>query len=215
MGDIYVSSETNMSHCCVVKSGLSHFAPFVVINTKVMYKSGNSTGMHTKILYCDLKKLNFIDFSNNLASITWPEVIDTEVNDILSLFVRTFSKVVDKHIPLIEKRVKREKQPVISSIYLKIIATEGFSLQNVSLVFLEWHIKTLLQRRNGIYICLMYKERCHSSYVLVSSYIYRKSTSCHWRHNFCNWAHFLPLHKNHTIPDTLKRYKWEKYRKMF
>ena len=76
-----------------------------------MYKSGNSTGMHTKILYRDFKKLNFIDFSNNLASITWPEVIDTEVNDILSLFVCSFSKVVDKHIPLIEKRVKNEKQP--------------------------------------------------------------------------------------------------------
>ena len=55
---IYVSSETNISHCCVVKSGLSdHFAPFVVINTKVMYKNGNSTGMHTKILYRDLKNL--------------------------------------------------------------------------------------------------------------------------------------------------------------
>ena len=76
-----------------------------------MYKSGNSTGMHTKILYRDFKKLNFIDFSNNLASIIWPEVIDTEVNDILSLFVCSFSKVVDKHIPLIEKRVKHEKQP--------------------------------------------------------------------------------------------------------
>ena len=28
---------------------------------------------------------------------------------------------------------------------LKIIATEGFSLQNVSLVSQEWHIKTLLR----------------------------------------------------------------------
>ena len=28
---------------------------------------------------------------------------------------------------------------------LKIIATEGFLLQNVSLVSLEWHIKTLLR----------------------------------------------------------------------
>ena len=52
-----------ISVCCVVRSGLSdHFAPFVVINTNVMYNSGNSTGMHTKMLYRDFKNLNFIDF---------------------------------------------------------------------------------------------------------------------------------------------------------
>ena len=109
---IYVSSETNISHCCVVKSGLSdHFAPFVVIDTEAMYSNGNSAVMHTKILYRNFKKLHFVDFFNNLESITWPEITDTEVNYIISLFVCNFLKVVDKHIPLIEKRVKREKQP--------------------------------------------------------------------------------------------------------
>ena len=46
--------------------------------------------------------------------------------------------------------------PVILSIYLKIIATEGFSLQNVSLVSLEWHIKTLLRWSNGKYTFLSF-----------------------------------------------------------
>ena len=53
---IYVSRETNMRHNDVVKSGHSdQFAPFVVINTNVMYSSGNSAGMHTKILYREFK----------------------------------------------------------------------------------------------------------------------------------------------------------------
>ena len=57
---IYVSSETNISHCCVVKSGLSdHLAPFVVINTEAMYSNGNFAVMHTKILYRNLKKTSF------------------------------------------------------------------------------------------------------------------------------------------------------------
>ena len=35
---------------------------------------------------------------------------------------------------------------------LKIITSEGFSMQNVSLVSLEWHIETWLRLRNGKYI---------------------------------------------------------------
>ena len=45
-----------------------------------------------------------------------------------------------------------EPSPGILLIYLKIIATDGFSLQNVSLLSLEWHIKTLLRWRNGKFI---------------------------------------------------------------
>ena len=112
---IYVSNDLKVVNCTVVKSGLSdHYIPFAVLNTKLTPPSDSMSGQHKLISYRNYKNFDNVKLSNDLMVAKWHDVnlgICDDISIAISSFVSEFTSIVDKHIPLVQKRVKRIKQP--------------------------------------------------------------------------------------------------------
>ena len=112
---IYVSNDLKVVNCTVVKSGLSdHYIPFAVLNTKLTPPSDSMSGQHKLISYRNYKNFDNVKLSNDLMVAKWHDVnlgICDDISIAISSFVSEFISIVDKHIPLVQKRVKRIKQP--------------------------------------------------------------------------------------------------------
>ena len=112
---IYVSNDLKVVNCTVVKSGLSdHYIPFAVLNTKLTPPSDSMSGQHKLISYRNYKNFDNVKLSNDLMVAKWHDVnlgICGDISIAISSFVSEFTSIVDKHIPLVQKRVKRIKQP--------------------------------------------------------------------------------------------------------
>ena len=112
---IYVSNDLKVVNCTVVKSGLSdHYIPFAVLNTKLTPPSDSLSGQHKLISYRNYKNFDNVKLSNDLMVAKWHDVnlgICDDISIAISSFVSEFTSIVDKHIPLVQKRVKRIKQP--------------------------------------------------------------------------------------------------------
>ena len=112
---IYVSNDLKVVNCTVVKSGLSdHYIPFAVLNTKLTPPSDSMSGQHKLISYRNYKNFDNVKLSNDLMVAKWHDVnlgICGDISIAISSFVSEFTSIVDKHIPRVQKRVKRIKQP--------------------------------------------------------------------------------------------------------
>ena len=112
---IYVSNDLKVVNCTVVKSGLSdHYIPFAVLNTKLTPPSDAMSGQRKLISYRNYKNFDNVKLSNDLMVAKWHDVnlgICDDISIAISSFVSEFTSIVDKHIPLVQKRVKRIKQP--------------------------------------------------------------------------------------------------------
>ena len=112
---IYVSNDLKVVNCTVVKSGLSdHYIPFAVLNTKLTPPSDSMSGQHKLISYRNYKNFDNVKLSNDLMVAKWHDVnlgICDDISIAISSFVSESTSIVDKHIPLVQKRVKRIKQP--------------------------------------------------------------------------------------------------------
>ena len=106
---IYCNMEENCSNVSVPSLGLSDHFPifFTRKNNSHVPKS-----QHYSISYHSFKNFNEENFINDLRIIPWDTVkIFDDPNDALDTWTDLFLKVVDKHIPLRQHRVKHKKQP--------------------------------------------------------------------------------------------------------
>ncbi len=84
------------------------------------------TGTHINITYRLFKNFNEDDFVNDLSIAPWNLCyIFDDPNDALDCWQYLFLEVIDKHAPLLERRVKHAKQP------------EWFSKDNMQAMFLR------------------------------------------------------------------------------
>ena len=111
---VYVTPGINVSNCHVVKNGLSdHFPVMVTLHSK-FHLHVRKQGIHTTIQYRNFKKFDNELFCQDLCNANWPNVTvesnETSVDQSLDNFHNVFMGIVNKHIPLVTKRVKRQNQ---------------------------------------------------------------------------------------------------------
>ena len=107
---IYTTHPGFIADISVPNIGLSDHLP-VFIRRKYSRKQKNQT--HSTIEYRDLKNVNTDELLQDLKCTPWDAVfVFDDINDVLSLKEAMFNDVLDRHIPLKSKRVKRPNQPV-------------------------------------------------------------------------------------------------------
>ena len=101
--------------------------------------------IHTIITYRNMKAFKEEDFMNDLIAQPWSLIdIYEDPEDALQTFIRMFSKVLDVHAPLKEKRVKHKHQPdwftdsIASAIRERNKAKESKNIMQYKI----WHNKT-------------------------------------------------------------------------
>ena len=78
-----------------------------------MFKDGFGTKhCHTSIKYRSLKNLDEKQFLKDLNDCKWSLINEeNEINTNLDIWYDLFARIIDKHLPVKTKRVKRMKQP--------------------------------------------------------------------------------------------------------
>ena len=72
------------------------------------------SGQHKLISYRNYKNFDNVKLCNDLMVDKWHDVnlsICDDISIAISFFVSEFTTIIDKHIPLVQKRVKWIKQP--------------------------------------------------------------------------------------------------------
>ena len=107
---IYVSTDVHVVQSDVVENSLSdHFVVFACISTKNnLYVPKQN---HHTIKYRNFRQLNPEQLNQDLYNAPWTSYRSDSVNEALQSFMETFTTIINKHIPLVTKRVKRIKQP--------------------------------------------------------------------------------------------------------
>jgi len=107
---IYISADVHITHADVVECSLSdHFVVYACVNTKNNLHVPKHT--HQTIKYRNFRKFEQEQFNQDLYNAPWSCYQTDSVNEALQMFMDTFTTIVDKHIPLVTKRAKRQKQP--------------------------------------------------------------------------------------------------------
>ena len=107
---IYVSHPGNVKACKVSTIALSdHYPVCFVRHMRANYDSKHG---HTTITYRSYKNFDEKSFLADLAVVPW-SVIEQfdDVDDALDTWEKLFMDVVNTHVPLRERRVKRTRQP--------------------------------------------------------------------------------------------------------
>ena len=108
---IYTSADVKIVNHTVVDYSLSdHFPVLVTLDMKNnLFCKLKST--HTTIKFRDMKHLDREALNSDLQSADWPDCSNLTIDGALKSFNNTLVTIMDKHIPLITKRVKRPTQP--------------------------------------------------------------------------------------------------------
>ena len=129
MDHIYVSDDLPVLYSSPIKYSISdHFPVFTVFKmTSIDYNKND--GRHTTITYRKYKNFNSATFLSDLQNA--PRLTNGAENismdQYLQSFISTFTKIIDKHLPLVTKRIKRPKQPewISNNILLAINKREN------------------------------------------------------------------------------------------
>ena len=105
---VYVSDPTNIIHSCVPVYAASDHYPVCI--TRKFVKSKQNSGK--QICYRNMKNFDEDAFMSDMFNAAWQEVNACKCpDDALTLWSSKFQDIVDKHMPVIHKRVKRVRQP--------------------------------------------------------------------------------------------------------
>ena len=104
---IYTTHPNRIVQSCVPVYGTSDHFPICFVHKFRGAKSPKC--QHDVIGYRNLKKLNLDDFTYDLENAPWSllEVFD-DVNEKLATWELIFNDVVNRHMPIVKKRVKRK-----------------------------------------------------------------------------------------------------------
>lgn len=106
---IYSDNPQNIIWTVVPQIGLSDHYP-IFCSRKVNHKHKKTS--HLTIKYRSFKNFNEQDFFEDLNNVDFSNVMSIlDVNDALTQFMKLFSSVINKHVPLRQHRVKRQQQP--------------------------------------------------------------------------------------------------------
>jgi len=105
----YVSNPKAIIHTAVPVYGVSDHYPICI--TRKYTKTRAKT--HGKqICYRNMNNFNIDTFMNDMFNVSWNDVkICTSPDEALAVWSLLYQSVIDKHMPLIHKRVKRLQQP--------------------------------------------------------------------------------------------------------
>ena len=118
-----------MTEQCVIPSGMSDHLPIVATRKYNRTRSNNSRC--NAISYRDIKNLNKDAFVESLETAPWDcAFVFDDINDIVDAWYKILKAVVNEHLPLKQKRVKRRNQPKwFNANILKEIRTRDNSLK--------------------------------------------------------------------------------------
>ena len=109
---IFTSKEDNVIKSGVLDIGMSDHLP-IFISRKINSRISIKQGLHTTISYRRKKGFIASDFDNDLVEeipLCLYEIFD-DPNDILDCWYSHFMKILDRHAPLIKRRVRNNKLP--------------------------------------------------------------------------------------------------------
>ena len=126
---IYVSDDLPVLYSSPIKYSISdHFPVFAVFKmTSIDYNKND--GRHKTITYRKYNNFNSATFLSDLQNAPWLTngAENISMDQYLQSFISTFTKIIDKHLPLVTKRIKRPKQPewISNNILLAINKREN------------------------------------------------------------------------------------------
>ena len=107
---IWCSHPERLNNVRVLSSGMSDHLPIIV--TRTYKRVQQNKGGHTTITYRDIKSLNKEQFIASLKEAPWDcAFVFEDSEDVVNAWYDVFNDVVNKHLPLKQKRVKRKVQP--------------------------------------------------------------------------------------------------------
>lgn len=84
----------------------------VIVRRKFIECPKNNKDQHTTMTYRDIKGLNKEQFVSSLPEAPWDcAFVFEDTNDVVDAWYNVFNDVIDEHLPLKQKRVKRKVQP--------------------------------------------------------------------------------------------------------
>ena len=108
---IWSSHPERLHSVRVMSSGISDHLP-VIVTRKFIKCPKNNKDQHRTITYRDIKGLNKEQFVSSLHEAPWDcAFVFEDTNDVVDAWYNVFNDIIDEHLPLKQKRVKRKIQP--------------------------------------------------------------------------------------------------------
>jgi hypothetical protein len=106
---VYVSNVQNIIHVNVPACAMSDHFPLCITRKQFKLKSNDS---HKTITYRCMKKFNESLFMSDMFNAEWNSVSSAgSPDEALTHWISIFNRILEKHMPVVTKRVKRHRQP--------------------------------------------------------------------------------------------------------
>ena len=107
---IYVTNPEHFTKCCISDVSLSDHCP--VYTCRKLCGLSKNSDVHIQVRYRSFKDFDEKNFLHDLRNAPWYLLnSEKEVENAFEKWVRIFNEVCDSNCPVIERRVKRLKQP--------------------------------------------------------------------------------------------------------
>ena len=126
---IYVSDDLPILYSSPIKYSISDHYPVFAVFKMTNIDHNKNDGRHKTITYRRYKNFNPETFLLDLQSTAWLTLYARNItmDQYLQRFISTFTKIIDKHLPLVTKHIKRPQQPewITNNILLAIYKREN------------------------------------------------------------------------------------------
>ena len=110
---VYVTNVDKVKEAAVSDIAISDHLPIgITWCFSASHKDSSNRNIHKSISYRSTKNFNINHYIYDLSQIIWPNKNDYDnVDDHLNAFNDSFLHVINTHAPIMQKHVKRDKQP--------------------------------------------------------------------------------------------------------
>ena len=126
---IYVSDDLPVLYSSPIGYSISDHFPVYAVFKMTNIDFNKNDGRHKTIKYRKCNNFNSATFLSDLQNAPWLTngAENISMDQYLQSFISTFTKIIDKHLPLVTKRIKRPKQPewISNNILLAINKREN------------------------------------------------------------------------------------------
>ena len=147
---IWRSHSEHLNNIDVIPSGMSdHLA---IVATKKYNRTRSNNSRFNAISYRDIKNLDKDAFVESLQTAPWVcAFLFDDINDIVDAWYKILKAVVNEHLPLKQKRVKRRNQPKWFNVnILKEMRTRDNSLKKARKSNLERDCDLYKRAKNSL-----------------------------------------------------------------
>ena len=155
---IYVTNDLPvLQSATTIKYYISdHFPVFAVFDLK--NNSNINSGTHKQISYRTYKTFNPDAFLRDLRNTSWPNIYTASytTDECLETFISTYSNILNKHLPIVTKRIKRPTQPpwITKDIRVAMNTRDNAKKKKHEAEYKFWRNKTtflIREAKNNIY----------------------------------------------------------------